>query len=379
MKKNKNVLLATFLCITFFLIFFSGPKIKLNSVEDLNIYVGLAQGIERIGKEDIVYIATTLSKMYKGENIETEEEITESEVKTGKGSTLGETREDRQKKIGKQFFLGLSKLFLLDEEYAQYGIRGMIDIGFKNPIFNDNGFLAVAKGKGKEYFKYNLGEYENSAEYISDMIKNSVSFNFFKGNYTMKDAILSMDSEGKNVICPYLKIDEGGILIDGMAIFKEDKLGVILDMKDTKIMNMLRENKVKGIITIQKNSKEYVSYEAKSKRKVKCNKVGNKYNFIIDLNLDGDIVNNELYRDITGKVEVIKKFEEDMSREIEDMCYQFLNKMQNEYKLDCLQLGWIAAARYGRDTGVDWNEIISKSNIKVNVKVKIDKLGRGQY
>ena len=53
--------------------------------------------------------------------------------------------------------------------------------------------------------------------------------------------------------------------------------------------------------------------------------------------------------------------------------------MKNEYKVDCLQLGWVAAAKYGRDTGVDWDEVVSNSDIKVNVKVNVDKVGRGQY
>lgn len=379
MKKNKNMIFIIFLCCTFFFIFFSGPKIKLNSVEDMDIYVGVAQGIRKIGKDDVIYITTTISKMYKEENIETGEARIESESRRGEETTITKTREKRQKKIGKQFFLGLSKLILMDEEYARYGIRTMIDILFKNPVVNDNAFLAVCKGKGEEYFKYNLGEYENSAEYIGDMIKNSVSSNFFKGDYTIKDAILSMDSEGKNVICPYLKMSKEGIKIDGMAIFKKDKLGIILDMNDTKIMNILRENKVKGMLTIQKNSQEYVNYEAKTKRKVQCSKSGDKYAFIINLNLDGDIVNNELYKDMSGKIEVTKKFEEDMAKKVEEMCYQFLDKMKKEYKLDCLQLGWIAAAKYGRDTGVDWNDIVSRSDIKVNVKVHVDKLGRGQY
>ena len=56
-------------------------------------------------------------------------------------------------------------------------------------------------------------------------------------------------------------------------------------MKDTKIMNMLRENKVKGILTIQKDSEKYVNYEAESKRKITCKKIGDKYTFTIDLNL----------------------------------------------------------------------------------------------
>ena len=68
-----------------------------------------------------------------------------------------------------------------------------------------------------------------------------------------------------------------------------------------------------------------------------------------------------------------------MAKQVKEMCTGFLDKMKNEYKVDLLQLGWVAAAKYGRDTGVDWNEVVSNSDIKVNVKVHVDKVGRGQY
>ena len=44
MKKYMNILFIVFLCSTFFLVFFGGEKMKLHSVEDLDIYVGAGRG-----------------------------------------------------------------------------------------------------------------------------------------------------------------------------------------------------------------------------------------------------------------------------------------------------------------------------------------------
>lgn len=373
MKKYMNIILNVFLCSILIMVIFGGEKNKTQSVEDLGISVGVGMGINKNGEGNIIYRVSTTANEYK------EDGTIETLLGTGIGSTIGKTRENRQKKIGKEFFLGLSKIYILDEEYAKYGIRDLIDVNFKNSVVNDNAFLVVCKGRNEDYLKYTSPDYDNSAEYISDMIKNSVNYNFFKGDYMFKDAFLSIDAEGKNVVSPYIEIMEDGIKIKGMAVFNKDKLAVILDMKDTKIMNMLRENKVKGILTIQKNSKEYVNYSAESKRKITCKKIGGKYTFIIDLDLKGEIVNNGLYEGMTVKTETIQKFEDDMSKQVENMCIGFLDKMKKEYKVDLLQLGWVATAKYGRDTGVDWNEVVSNSKIKVNVKVHVDKLGRGQY
>lgn len=373
MKKYMNILFIVFLCSTLFVVFFTSEKMRVRSVEDLGISVGVGMGIDKNGEGDIRYRVSTTANEYK------QDETIESILGTGVGTTIGITRENRQKKIGKDFFLGLSKIYLIEEEYAKYGIRGLIDVNFKNPVVNEDSFLVVCRGRNEEYFKYMIPGYDNSAEYISDMIKNSSNYNFFKQNYMFKNVILSLDAEGKNIVSPYIQIMEDGIKITGMAVFKKDKLAAILDINDTKIMNMLRENKVKGILTIQDESREYVNYEAQSKRKIECIKTGDKYTFIIDLSLDGEIINNTLYKNMAGDTKIMKKFEGDMSKKVKEMCSTFLDKMKNEYKLDCLQLGWVAAAKYGRDTGVDWDQVISNSDIEVNVKVQVDKIGRGEY
>jgi Ger(x)C family germination protein len=373
MKKYMDKLLIVFLCSTLVLTIFGGEKMKLLSVEDLDIYIAAGVGINEYGEGNIDYRVSTTANAYK------EDESTERVLSSGVSRTIGKTREDRQRKTGKKFFLGLSKIYLIEEEYAKYGIRPLIDINFKNPAINNDLFLVVCKGRSEDYFNYTTPGYDNSAEYISDMIKNSVNYNFFSDDYMLRNAVLSMDAEGKNVVSPYIEITEDGIKTTGIVVFKKDKLAAILDIKDTKIMNMLRANNVKGILTIQKDSEKYINYQTKSKRKITCKKMGDEYTFIIDLNLKGEIINNELYKDISGNIEVTKKFEDDMAKQVKEMCTEFLDKMKNEYKVDLLQLGWVAVAKYGRGTGVDWDKVVSNSDIKVNVNVHVDMVGRGQY
>ena len=51
--------------------------------------------------------------------------------------------------------------------------------------------------------------------------------------------------------------------------------------------------------------------------------------------------------------------------------------MKTTYELDLLNLGNIAASKFGRNTVADWDEEILKSDIKVSVNFKITKLGIG--
>ncbi|MCS4470495.1 hypothetical protein JQ032_12725 [Clostridium botulinum] len=53
--------------------------------------------------------------------------------------------------------------------------------------------------------------------------------------------------------------------------------------------------------------------------------------------------------------------------------------MQNEYKVDALNLGSVAAAKYGRNTGVDWNQIVSDSEIELDINMRLIRGGRGTF
>ncbi len=202
---------------------------------------------------------------------------------------------------------------------------------------------------------------------------------FFSEDYQLVDVFVREDAEGRSIVLPYIELEDDNIKFTGMAIFQKDKMIGKLNTKDSDTLNLLRRHNVKGILSLQKNYKEYINYKAHVKKNVKCTKKDGKYSFIINLNFQGEIVSNELYKDINSKVDVEKQFEKDMSEKIEFMCNDFINRMRTQYKSDLLELGRVAASKYGRNKGTDWDKVISESEIKVNVKVNIDKVGRGDY
>jgi len=75
------------------------------------------------------------------------------------------------------------------------------------------------------------------------------------------------------------------------------------------------------------------------------------------------------------KKEIEAKLKDDLEEELQ----AFMESLKSEYKVDSLELGRVAAAKYGRDTGVDWNEVVSSSDIEVNVSIRIGKFGRGDF
>ncbi|WP_341467291.1 Ger(x)C family spore germination protein [Clostridium autoethanogenum] len=368
LKKSKVFMLVSIILI--FLISFIGTKGEV--VENLDIPSAIGNDIQKNGS-DITYLVPVLIH-----SIESGNKVV-SYVIASHGSTIGKTREERQLISGKKFLLGLNRVFLFSEETSRNGIKNIIDINLNNPSLNDRSVCVVCKGKSENILKHKVQGYSSSAEYIYGMVKNLGDFNFLSSQCTIMDVIVRIDAEGRNTILPYIEIMEDGIKTTGLAIFNKDKMVARTNMEEAKIISLLKEDKVKGIVTLQQNSKKYTDFYATSKRKVKCYKENGKYNFIINLDLKGTVIDNELYNNMYKDLKETKEFEQSMESSVKEMCDNTINKIKSQYKVDVLDLGRVAAAKYGRETGTDWNEVISKSDIQVNVKVKVDTQGRGEY
>lgn len=302
-----------------------------------------------------------------------------SSILSGTAKNIGETRETRQLRSGKVYILGLERIILNSEEIARNGMRDLLDIWLNNPQINDRSLCAICKGKTEEIFKYKVKGYATSADFIEGMVKSLRQFNFFPEQFSVIDLIARVDAEGRNVILPYIELKENGIETTGLALFKGDKMIAKADMSEARIINILKDTNLKGMFTLQKSPTEYINFYATSQRKVNCYKEGEKFKFIIDLNLKGSISSNELYKNLYDDSKVLKEFEDEMQKYVEKMCNESVNKIKCTYKTDILGLGKFAAAKYGRHTGVDWNEFVCKSDIKVNVKVNVTTQGRGNY
>lgn len=368
MKKARLFMIITSLIIL--IISFIGSKGEL--VENLEIPIGVGADVEK-SAEDFEYATPLLITSLR------EDRSISSDIIVGKAKSIGETREKRQLKSGKRVVLGLSRIFIHGEYSAQTGIRNFMDIILNNPDINDRCVSVVCKGRAEDVLKYKPDGYPNSAEYIENMVRNAVQYNFFPMQYTITDIIVRIDAEGRNLLLPYVEILDDSIKTTGLAVFKKDKMVAKTNIEEARVINILKENDVKGILTLQEDSKRYINFYATSKRKIKCYKENGKYKFEINLNINGNILSNQLYKNINKDSKEIKKFQEDMSAHVKKICSETMKRINEKYQVDVLDLGRVAAAKYGRGTGVDWDKIISDSEIIINAKVKVDSEGRGDY
>jgi len=343
------------------------------SLEDLGIITGIGYDMKKVSPTEKKYIFP-----FSVYDFETSGKRS-SHISVGEGRNVGETIETRQRQMNKTMIQGLERTFVIGEVFAENGLKAILDERARNYQTSDMAFGAICKGKSEEILGMKIEGYGSSSEFIAGLIERQQGYNFFSQNYKVIDMLVRIDAEGRNLVMPYIDVQEGKIEIVGLAIFKKDKMIATTDLYTAKILNLLREDDVKGILSYQKSAKEHTDVYVTNKRKVKCEKKEDKYTFTIDLKLEGNITSNTLYKDILNNLEVKNEYEKLMSKKVEEMCNGFIDKMKNQYKTDCLELGREAAAKYGRRKGIDWNEVVCNSEIKVNAKVIVNEQGRGDY
>ena len=369
MNKKKYFIIMT-VVIIYTVISLGMEKVSL---EDLGIITGIGYDIKKVSPTEKKYVFPFSIYDFEISGKRS------SHISVGEGKNVGETIETRQKQMNKTMIQGLERVFVIGQEFAENGLKPILDERARNYQTSDMAFGAICNGRSEDILAMKVQGYASSSEFIAGLIERQQGYNFFSQDYKIVDMLVRIGAEGRNLVMPYIDVKDNNIEIDGLAIFKKDKMIAVTDLYNARVLNLLRENDVKGVLSYQRSPKEYTDIYVTNKRKVKCEKKEDKYTFTIDLKLTGNITSNTLYKDILNNLEVKNEYEKLMSKKVEDMCNQFLNKMKNEYKTDCLELGREAAAKYGRRTGVDWNDIVCNSQIIVKAKVIVNEQGRGDY
>lgn len=296
------------------------------------------------------------------------------------GISLLESREKNQLSSNKKLVYGTDKTIIFSEELAAYGILDVLKPYFADPTTIDTNYIMVCKGSASDMLNKKIPGYPNIGDFLESLIKNSSVSNFLSKNYQLIDAFVRVDTEGRSLVLPYIDYDEDSKLIKvtGSALFDKDKMIGLLNLDDTKYLNLLREKSVAGLLTLKQSEDNYVNFFATSKRKIKTSKVGDQYIFDISIDLSGDVVCNKVYDDLLDESNK-QDLQNKLASLVKNNCNSLIQKNKSTIQTDIFEIGRYAVAITGHEKGIDWNEKVSNSIINVNVKVKIDKLGRGDF
>ena len=297
------------------------------------------------------------------------------------GTDVLDNRTQKQYHLGNSYLTGTGQALLFGEELARsMEFAGVLDVTLRNPNFGKDKKIGVVEGSVKDVLSIKNDNYSNPAIYIIGLLGN-IDAKVFQVNMSLHQFSYCILNPGLNGVLPIIKDQGEGILaVVGTAIFNKDIMIAKADVPESQILALLRGWDCRGVITNsiyneQEELIDEVSITASNKRKVKFHRLGDEYYFDLTISLQGDLVGHKNHANKVDK-KFINLIEKNIKEDIERRSQEFINKMQNDWKLDCIDLTKYPLAQE-RQTLIKTNfsDLMQHFHINVTVKVKIKGYG----
>ena len=262
------------------------------------------------------------------------------------------------------------RVLVLGKEYAESGIDDMVKRFIINPELGTRIQVVVSEDPAEETLKeFSKGNSLTLLELIEHNMTNKylpeTNLHYFLNHYY---------GEGMDPFVPVIKLDENKkVMVEGIAIFKGDKLKLSLNEEKTFIFSTLKDKKKEGLlkIEIEHEDKKGLVIVRGSKSKKNWRLVNGKYNqpeLNLTLNLEWTIRQMPDWINISKEsdIELLKKLVTDKVKEkVED-----LFGILKENEVDPLGIGNIV-----RSKKRDWKEkefYQTYPELPINVKVNLE-------
>lgn len=342
-------------------------------IEDIDFVAGLGCDIDT-SMDKKMYLVPVLT--YDFSNINEPSSIL---IET-KGSTPVEARVSRQLHTGRKFSLGTEKVYVFSKKFAKEGISFLLDGLMKINQVSNSAVVVTTDNDPRDILTLKIPGYPTAPDYMLGLINSLQSYSYFLNKQTLSTAYIQNSTEGCKFLAPNLDIVNDKIYFTSLSVFDKGKMVSSIPISLMKYVNILRNPSGSGIATFSLDDNNLLTFNVTSKRKVKCTKnEDDTFKFDIDLDIKGSLSNNNVSIIKIGDFPHKKRqLEEQIASYMQSNLVDFINIMKTDYKMDLLNLGYIAASKYGRHEIIDWDKEILKSTINVNVNFKISRLGLGR-
>ncbi len=342
-----------------------------SNIEDIDFVAGIGFDIET-SMDKKIFSIPVLVYDFTNPN-----EIT-SHILESKGITSTESRIDRQFHSGRKFSLGSEKIYLFSKKISKDGIKPSLNGLLNNTQTNGSAIVVTTSNDPKDVLEMKVPGYSTAPDYIEGLVNSLQSYSHFSNLQQLYNAYIQNSTEGLKFITPNIDIINNKLYLTSMSVFDKGKFVASIPQEQFRNLNMLRNNFSTGITTFLEDDNSYISFNTICKRKVECTKNNdNTFNFDINLKINGQILNNNSSSRLIISPYEQKQLEKRISNYFKKNLSGFIYTMKSNYKMDLLNLGYIAATKYGRHKITNWDDEILKSSINVNVDFNINKFGIG--
>lgn len=341
-------------------------------IEDIDFVAGVGYDLNTDMDKKIYSLPVLVYDYSKGGS-------SEGHLIEAKASTPVESRVNRQLHSGKKFSLGTEKVYIFSKKVALDGLEVPLDGLMKNNQVSNSALVITTSNDPKDVLSMKIPGYPTAPDYIAGLVKSLQAYSYFSRKHSLFTAYIDNSTEGRKFIVPNMDMINDKLYFTSMSVFDKGKLVTSIPVTLMKYVNTLRNDTGSGIATFFLDDNNFLTFTVNFKRKVDCtkNKDGS-FNFDITVDVKGTVANNNTSIKATSSPSEKKQLEKRLSDYMKSNLLDFVDIMKSEYKMDLLNLGYVAAAKYGRHKVTNWDEEILKSSININVNFKINRFGLGR-
>ena len=342
-----------------FLVFFLTGCYDYTEINDLSFVSAIGIDYE---DEEFKLTFELLNDTKKGESSSSQEGYTIS----GSGSSISKAFENISLKIPKTPYFYHLKAMIISEDVAKDHMKEITEYIIRNPKIRNEFYLVIAKDVSAKEIVKNTDKNNpivgNQITKLIDSNRDGYSVTFAK---PFED-ILEKFANGKiSPIVSVLTLSNENIKAVGLGIFDNYKYKYSLTALQSSYLNLLLNEPSNFLISKKYNDKVLA---------VELSDGNVKYTFskdqiLIDINIDGEIVENMPEFDLR-KNETYGKLEDDFAKILEKDITELINIFVKE-NTDAIGLEKLYYKKYRKTN----ENILNTYDITVNTNVKLNKKG----
>lgn len=296
---------------------------------------------------------------------------------TASGYSMANAYFNAATKTSREFHLGHTKLLLLNEDILKYPdiLSGIVDYIERDSILNRSMYIAIVKGKARDYINYKPTTEENIENYTEGLM-NNISRNSGMVPVTLHNYLSNLSKESN--LIPYIGLENENkdFKVYGMTSIKNFKLNGFLNNVEMSNIGLIKGDigTVQKVVFLDNHPIDYYTNSSESKLRVKYeDKLILNYHIMTEGKIMGAYMNANMLDDTKVK-EVEKQLNALMEKEFTET---FL-KVQKDLKIDPLEVKehlMRYRPKLWKNVKDNWNEVYENAEVHFKVENKIRNVG----
>ncbi|MEK5239443.1 Ger(x)C family spore germination protein [Paenibacillus sp. FSL L8-0470] len=303
------------------------------------------------------------------------------ELLTAEVNSIKEARLHFSRQTDLKVVSGQLRESMFGAKLAKAGVEDYIDTLLRDPSIALGVRVTVVEGDAGELLTKNFKPHTDTGRYITHMLEKEAAGNSIPAT-TFYEFSRDYNDEGIDPVAPIVKDDGNKVLIDGIALFQEDRYVTKVSAKDGIIFGLFRDDLRQGEIAInlgQEDGKQVVVMFSSllNKRKIKVHHLGDgRFKIDLSASIKGSVL------EYTGKQKLNeekdrKELEKQISEYITAKAQKMVQQMQ-QYNVDSLGIGVHVrnSLSYKKWKALNWREVYPEIEVECQTKVTIKDYGK---